>query len=443
METVAATRSLGPIKLVDGVQPAHVIAKLFATFVGIAMLAGVPMLNAYLLTEHLNIPRGQQGTVTGDLSFWVEIVAIFLFYPFGVLADRIGRRPVITFGLIAMSIGYVLMPFATTVGELLVGRIIFAVGMASTAGILATLSNDYPQEQSRGKLIALSSMASILGTSMMSLGILRIPSIFVDRGFDAVFGGKVMFLTVAALGLVTAIVTRFGLAPGTPVARRKRADTRTLFASGLRSAKNPRIALAYAGAFAARGDLVIKASFLILWAIQDGLLQGMHPGQSMARFGIMMAFMNVVSFASAPVFGWLIDRINRVSAIIIALVFASGGYLSMYFLTTPLDFSMWPFFMIISLGSSFMMKSSLSLVGQEAKPAERGSVIAMNSMCGAIGILLFTVIGGRLFDAVEPWAPFVLAGAYQVILLVVAVVVRFVAPGRDIRLQAALPRTIS
>jgi len=424
METATTTRSLGPIKLVDGVLPGHVVAKLFATFVGIAMLAGVPMLNGYLLLEHLNIPRGQQGTVTGDLSFWVEIVAIFLFYPFGVL------------GLIAMSIGYVLMPFATTVGELLVGRLIFAVGMASTAGILATLSNDYPQEQSRGKLIALSSMASILGTSMVSLGILRIPSLFVDRGFDSVFGGKVMFMTVAALGLVAAIVTRFGLAPGTPVARRKRSDTRTLFASGLRSAKNPRIALAYAGAFAARGDLVIKASFLILWAIQDGLLEGLHPGESMARFGLMMTFMSVISFASAPAFGWLIDRINRVSAIIIALVFASGGYLSMYFLTSPLDFSMWPFFMAISLGSSFMMKTSLSLVGQEAKAAERGSVIAMNSMCGAIGILLFTVIGGRLFDSVAPWAPFVLAGAYQVILLVVAVVIRLVAPGRDIHLRA-------
>ncbi len=436
METAATTRSLGPIKLADGVLPRHVVAKLIATFVGIALLAGVPMLNGYLLTEHLNIPRGEQGTVTGDLSFWVEIVAIFLFYPFGVLADRIGRRPVITFGLITMSIGYALMPFATTVGELLVGRLIFAVGMASTAGILATLSNDYPQEQSRGKLIALSSMASILGTSMMSLGILRIPTFFVDRGFDSVFGGKVMLLTAAALGLVTALVTRFGLAPGTPVARRKRADTRTLFASGLRSAKNPRIALAYAGAFAARGDLVIKASFLILWAIQDGMLEGMHPGQSMARFGIMMTLMSVISFASAPVFGWLIDRINRVSATIIALVFAAGGYLSMYFLTSPLDFSMWPFFVVISLGSSFMMKSSLSLVGQEAKASERGSVIAMNSMCGAIGILLFTVIGGRLFDAYAPWAPFVLAGIYQTILLVVAVIVRIVAPGRDINKQA-------
>ncbi len=73
METVAATKTLatktlGPIQLAPGVQPRHVLAKLFVAFVAIAMLSGVSLLNAYLLTEHLHLPRGQQGAVTGDLS---------------------------------------------------------------------------------------------------------------------------------------------------------------------------------------------------------------------------------------------------------------------------------------------------------------------------------------------------------------------------------------
>jgi len=93
MEPDNSTRSLGPILLSPGVRPAHVYAKLFIAFVGIAMMAGVPLLNGYLLTEHLQLPRGQQGAVTGNLSFWVEVVAICLFYPFGMLSDRIGRRP--------------------------------------------------------------------------------------------------------------------------------------------------------------------------------------------------------------------------------------------------------------------------------------------------------------------------------------------------------------
>ncbi len=433
METTAPTRSLGPIKLAPGVTPGHVMAKLFATFVGIAMLAGVSLLNAFLLTEHLQLSRGEQGAVTGDLSFWTEIVALLLFYPAGMIADRVGRRPVITFGLLMIGIGYGLMPFATTVSELLACRIVYAVGMAGTAGMLATLSNDYPQERSRGKLIALSSMANIIGAMFMAGVIGRIPSFLADRGFDAISGGKVMFLTAATLCIMTALVTRFGLKAGTPVAKRDRAPMRTLIAAGFRNGKNPRIALAYAGAFAARGDLVVKAAFLALWAIQDGAARDLSPGQAMARFGIMIIIMNAVSFFSAPLFGALIDRINRVSATIIALAVASIGYLSMTLITSPLDFAMVPYFVLIALGTSFMMKSSLSLVGQEAPARERGSVIAMNSICGAIGILVFLPIGGRLFDSWAPWAPFVLAGSYQVFLLVAAIVIRIVAPGRDIR----------
>ncbi|MCP4174297.1 MAG: MFS transporter, partial [Fuerstiella sp.] len=134
MQEIVPTESLGPIKLTAGVRPRHVLVKLFAAFVGIAMLSGVSLLNAYLLTEHLHLPRGQQGTVTGDLSFWTEVVALLLFYPFGILADRIGRRPVISFGMFMIGIGYGLMPFATTAGELLAARLVYAVGMAATAG---------------------------------------------------------------------------------------------------------------------------------------------------------------------------------------------------------------------------------------------------------------------------------------------------------------------
>ena len=50
-------------------------------------------------------------------------------------------------------------------------------------------------------------------------------------------------------------------------------------------------------------------------------------------------------------------------------------------------------------------------------------------MFGALGILLFSFVGGRLFDGVGPWAPFVLAGSYQSILFVAAILVRIYAPG--------------
>jgi MFS family permease len=201
--------------------------------------------------------------------------------------------------------------------------------------------------------------------------------------------------------------------------------------------------LSYAAAFAARSDLVIKGLFLSLWAIQDGFKEGLNPGQAMARFGLMLGIMAATSLVSAPFFGWLLDHVNRVTATIIALIVASLGYLSMGIITSPLDFAMLPYFIVISLGSAFMLKSSLALIGQEAPPRERASVIATNSMFGALGILIFTVIGGRLFDAWGPWAPFVLAGVYQVFLLIVAIIVRMVSPGISVEEQKQRQKQMS
>jgi hypothetical protein len=53
-------------------------------------------------------------------------------------------------------------------------------------------------------------------------------------------------------------------------------------------------------------------------------------------------------------------------------------------------------------------------------------------MWGAIGILIFTAGGGRLYDAIGPSAPFVAAGIYQVFLLGCAIWIRIVAPGQSI-----------
>ncbi|MFQ5635651.1 MAG: MFS transporter, partial [Gammaproteobacteria bacterium] len=339
-------------------------------------------------------------------------------------------RPVYILGIFFVGLGYGLMSFATSVAELLAYRLIFAFGMAATAGTMATLTSDYPREDSRGLMIGITSIFNTLGAMFIAGVVARIPSVLAEQGYAAVTGGKVMYLVAALLCMTTAVVAHFGLAPGTPVERNKRPPTGTLMRSGIKAVANPRIALAYAGSFAARSDLVIKGVFFSLWAIQDGYSQGLNPGQSMAQFGVMVIIMSGASIVTAPLFGWFIDRVNRVTALIVALCFASFGYLSMGIITSPLDFAMVPFFIIISWGSSFMMKASLSLVGQEAPRSERGSVLAMFGMCGAVGILIFTKWGGVLFDAWGPWAPFVIAGLYQVLLLLAAVIIRVVAPGR-------------
>ncbi len=425
----AKTERLGPIHLMPGVTPMNVVTKLYAAFICIGMLTGMSILQGYILTEHLGLSRGEQGNAAGTLAFWTEIVAIFLITPFGVLSDRIGRRPVLVFGIVMMGIGYGLYPFAETLGELLFYRMFYAVGMASVSAMLASITNDYPQDRSRGKLIGISSALNVIGVMFISGVIAQIPNVLIGQGYDSVSAGKVMFLVVACLGIITALLSQLGLKGGTVVKPKDRSTFKELMQAGLRSAKNPRISLAYAGAFAARSDLVIKALFLSLWAIQDGRTYGLDSGGAMARFGLILTAMSLASLIANPFFGWFIDRVNRVTAFMVALAFASIGYASMGIITSPLDYWMMPYFIVLSLGSSFMLQASLGLIGQEAPIKERGSIIALSGMFGAIGILIFSKGGGIIFDAWGPWAPFVVAGTYQAVLFVIAGIIRVMAPG--------------
>lgn len=440
METLAKTERLGPIWLAPGISRTNVVTKIYASFIGVTMLTGMSFLQGYVLTEHLHIPREAQGTIAGDLTFWTEVTSLIMFNPFGVLSDRIGRRPIFIFGILMIGICYGLYPFATSVGELLVYRLLYGVGVAATVSMLSTITNDYPQEKSRGTLIGITSMLNVVGVIFMASGIARIPLLLTAREVDPVTAGQVMFLVATGLCIVTAIIARLGLKGGTPAAPKDRANTRLLLLSGLRAGKNPRIALCYASAFSARADMVIKGLFLALWAIHIGQEEGISPAEAMARFGVMIILMQITAVIFNPIYGMIVDRMNRVSALAIALLLAALGYSSMGIITSPLDMAALPYLIVVAIGSSAMNIASLSLVGQEAPEKERGSIIAMTSMAGTIGIMVFVTVGGRLFDLWGPWAPFVLAGALQAVLFVAAVIIRIVAPGQNmVEQQSSMP----
>ena len=86
-----------------------------------------------------------------------------------------------------------------------------------------------------------------------------------------------MLWTATALCVLTAIISQFGLKGGTVVSKEDEASMRELLTTGIRSMSNPRLVLSYAGAFAARSDMVIKGMFLSLWAIHDGTCDPGRP----------------------------------------------------------------------------------------------------------------------------------------------------------------------
>lgn len=419
---------LGPVTLADGVRSHHALAYLFAAFFTIGLLVFEGVGTPYLLSEHLGVPVDQQGSVTGTLAFWTEIILIAIFTPVGVLADRWGRRPVYALGFVLMALGYAAMPFATTVNELLLARIFYAIGIGMTSGMLATVLCDYPREETRGRLVGIVGVLNGIGVVFCTLVLGRLPLRFTEGGANAVDAGIYTFLVVAAICMFCAAVLAFGLKPGRPQEHEPPLPIAKLFRYGLQAGRRPRIALSYLSAFVARGNLVMIGTYLTLWGSTFAQQQGMDTASAVneAR-GIF-----VVSQASALVGAmfaiFLLDRFSRVLGLAVCSLIAAGAFSSMALVTNPLDNAMLPLIALLGVGQIATFLGSTALLSQEAPVNARGPVVGMFNVMGAIGILIFAKIGGDVFDSIGPYAPFLMVGVFNFAVFLGCLFVYKIAP---------------
>ena len=92
-------------------------------------------------------------------------------------------------------------------------------------------------------------------------------------------------------------------------------------------------------------------------------------------------------------------------------------------------------FFLLGIGQISAFLGSATLIGQEAPEIKRGSVVGMFGTCGAIGILVASSVGGRLFDSVGPTASFVIVGIFNGMVLTAAIVERILSPGPMMELR--------
>ncbi|NTW54031.1 MAG: MFS transporter [Chlorobaculum sp.] len=405
------------IELADSVLPRHAWTFLVASFFSIGMITFVSIGQAYLMNEHLKIPVSEQGTLSGDLVFWTEIVTLLFFGPTGAIMDRIGRKPVYAVGFVILALAYLCYPLATNVAQLTACRMIYAVGVVAVTSGLATVMVDYPRERSRGKLIAIVGFLNGLGIVMLNQFFGGLPKTLVAKGFSGTEAGFWAHAAVASTALVTAIILAIGLKGGTPVRHEERLPIRELLTSGFRHARNPRILLSYAAAFVARGDQSIIGTFVPLWGMTTGIAMGLEPAAAVKKGTFIFIISQAAALLWAPVIGIFIDRWNRVTALAFCMGLAAVGYLSLGLIGNPLDPWSLIFFVLLGIGQISAFLGSQSLIGQEAPKEARGSVIGAFNISGAIGILFITTTGGRLFDGMSPKAPFLIVGAVNLIVM--------------------------
>jgi predicted MFS family arabinose efflux permease len=186
------------------------------THYALAMLAIIYVFNYIdrlvisILIEPIKAEFGISDTQIGLLSG----VAFAIFYtvfglPFGRLADRIGRKPVIALACIAWSAMTMLCGVATSFAMLLLFRIGVAVGEAGgTAPSVAMVSDLYPAKQ-RSRALSVFLMGPSLG-AILGLGF---------GGWIAeTYGWRTAFIAIGAPGVLIGLLFLLTVRAPKPVA---------------------------------------------------------------------------------------------------------------------------------------------------------------------------------------------------------------------------------
>ena len=118
--------------------------------------------------------------------------------PFGVISDRIGRRPVIYLGLIIFALGSVLAAGSDSIWGVIAGRVLQGAG-AISAAVMALLS-DLTREQHRTKAMAM------IG---MTIGLSFAVAMVVGPLLTSAFGLSGLFLATGVMALIGIVIIMF------------------------------------------------------------------------------------------------------------------------------------------------------------------------------------------------------------------------------------------
>lgn len=125
------------------------------------------------------------------------------------------------------------------------------------------------------------------------------------------------------------------------------------------------------------------------------------------RYAVVTGIAQSCALAGAPIFGVIHDKFPSYVSFILAATLGVFGYCGIYFTRDPRKMSLTISAALVGLGEIGMIVSSLALVtGDFIQKEQRSWIAAGYSICGSIGLLLATQLGGLLFDSWNNRAPF-------------------------------------
>ncbi len=320
--------------------------------------------------------------------------------PFGMASDRIGRKPVILFGLLIFIAGSLVAAYAETIEGVIGGRALQGAG-AIAAAVMALLS-DLTQEEHRTR-----AMAQV----GMSIALAFVAAMIIGPLLNGTIGVPGLFALTAILGGV-GIVILLWVVPH-PKASHFHHDTEaeaSLFGSILRDPQLMRLNLGIAIL-----HMVLTASFIAIpfMLLDSGLAVNDH----------WMLYLPVLVLAMGTIVPLILIAEKRhklkqffVSAIaLLAIVQALLAWNSIGLWTV--GFLLFLFFS----GFNLLEASLPSLVSKFAPAASRGSAMGIYATSQFMGAFLGGLLGGVVYGELGAMGLFTFCSLALALWFVVAI----------------------
>lgn len=155
----------------------------------------LPVLSAYALTL-----KGATPLLIGVIVGGYALTQAIFQLPFGIMSDKIGRKPTLLVGLVIFLVGSIICAVSTDIYTLMFGR--FLQGSGAIGAVIPAMISDLVSEESRGKAMALMggsiamSFAFAMGLGPVIASHYGIGSLFWIAGALAVFSMIILFTKV-------------------------------------------------------------------------------------------------------------------------------------------------------------------------------------------------------------------------------------------------------
>ena len=320
--------------------------------------------------------------------------------PFGLLSDRIGRKVMITAGLVLFGIGSAVAALSTSIDGVIIGRAL--QGSGAVGAVILALVADLTAEQNRTKAMAM--IGVTIGASFM------VALVAGPIAANLVGVGGIFWLMVA-LALVGIAITQFIVPSPRRVHVHRDAEAVPAMIGGV--LRNTALLRLDFGVFALHA--MLTASFLVVPGVLRGTL-GLSAGKD------WMVYLPVLLVSIAVMVPAIIvaEKHRRMKAVFVASVAALVVSQAMLFVGAGNGAVAIAALIVFFSGFNVMEASLPSLITKAAPPDAKGTAMGLYSSLQFLGIFVGGAVGGLANQTGGSAAVFAVTAAIALLWLLAA-----------------------